>query len=91
MGAAPPYAFRRLTQEHAVAMTVGLFEGDDGFPAAVEVNASNCDALVRVLERAGAVALLPNFVAAEFNDNDGACSCSRAKCGRWGGAVARWL
>ena len=57
MGAAPPYAFRRLTQEHALAMTVGLFEGNDGFPAAVEVIASNCDALVRVSERAGAGAV----------------------------------
>ena len=94
MGAAPPFAFRRLTQEHAVAMTVALFQDDDAQQSAVQVDAKNCNVLARVLEKAGAEALLPNFIAAEFNDNDGASSVLCSNLGRGGGAVhtaASWF
>ncbi len=87
MGAAPPFAFRRLTQEHAVAMTVALFPDDDAQQSAVQVDAKNCNVLARVLEKAGAEALLPNFIAADFNDNDGASSVLCSNLGRGGGAV----
>jgi hypothetical protein len=68
----PPFAFRRLTQELSVATTVSLFESSHS-PAAAAADAclSHCDLLAQVLIAAGASARLPNFVAAEFNDNDG--------------------
>lgn len=68
-GDAPPYGFRRQTQESAVAATVALFERNDE-RGAVQVDGSTCGVLVQVLACAGASALLPNFVEAEFNDND---------------------
>jgi hypothetical protein len=67
----PPFAFRRLTQELSVATTVSLFESSHSPAAAADACVSHCDLLAQVLIAAGASALLPNFVAAEFNDNDG--------------------
>jgi hypothetical protein len=52
-------------------MTVSLFERSNAPVAAAEACVSHCDLLAQVLIAAGASALLPNFVAAEFNDNDG--------------------
>ena len=76
-GDAPPYGFRRQTQESAVAATVALFERNDE-RGAVQVDGSTCGVLVQVLACAGASALLPNFVEAEFNDNDGASRTTRS-------------
>jgi hypothetical protein len=73
IGAPAPFAFRRLTQESAVAETVALFERRDPQHTAAEVDSSNCRLLAQILENANASELLPNFVAAEFNDNDGTC------------------
>ncbi len=70
-GSAPPFGFRRLTQESAVASTVALFQANLEQNAA-ELDISTCSLLAQLLQRAEASALLPNFVEAEFNDNDGA-------------------
>lgn len=71
MGSAPPFGFRRLTQESAVASTVALFQAKtEQNPA--ELDMSACILLAQLLQRAEASVLLPNFVEAEFNDNDGA-------------------
>lgn len=75
-GDAPPYGFRRQTQESAVAATVALFERNNE-RGAVQVDATACSVLMQVLARADASALLPNFVEAEFNDNDGALRITR--------------
>ena len=56
-----------------MAETVALFERRDPQHTAAEVDSSNCRLLAQILENANASELLPNFVAAEFNDNDGAC------------------
>ena len=71
MGSAPPFGFRRLTQESTVASTVALFQRKTA-QNAVELDMSACSLLAQLLQRAEASALLPNFVDAEFNDNDGA-------------------
>jgi hypothetical protein len=71
VGAAPPFAFRRVTLERAVAETVALFEAKD-LQQETHVVPSTCQVLAQVLETANASVFLPNFVAAEFNDNDGA-------------------
>jgi hypothetical protein len=63
-----------LTLEVAVAQTAQLFQTKHAPQHAAEVDASNCKVLLRLLERAEASALLPNFLEAEFNDNDGACA-----------------
>jgi hypothetical protein len=71
MGDAAPLGYRRLTQESAIAATVALFKrSDDVQPSALAVT-RNCEVLVKVLRMAEASDLLPNFIAAEFNDDDG--------------------